>query len=104
MKRFSIVLIAVLFMTICYSFAEPYSIPIKEEFMTENLWFDSLNVRFVGNWPFGYYSWAIAYDSVRDYVFCGSAGGVYIFDVSNPSFPQKITDRIQLSILIFEYK
>lgn len=42
---------------------------------------DSLNVRFVGNWPFGK-SYAVAIDSARNLAFCGSGGGVYILDVS----------------------
>ena len=53
--------------------------------------FDSLNVRFVGNWPFGP-SFAVAYDSARSLVFCGSGGGVYILDVSDPSSPVKVSD------------
>lgn len=56
-------------------------------------WFDSLNVRFVGNWPFGP-SEAVAYDLIRNLVFCGSGGGVYVLDVSNPATPQKISERI----------
>lgn len=42
---------------------------------------DSLNVRFVGNWPFGP-SNAVAVDTARSIAFCGSGGGVYILDVS----------------------
>jgi len=49
--------------------------------------FDSLNVQFVGNWPFGPHSCACAVDTVRDYVFMGSSGGVCILDVSTPSDP-----------------
>ncbi|MGB9721928.1 MAG: hypothetical protein ACPL28_10680, partial [bacterium] len=55
--------------------------------------FDSLNTRFVGNWPFGP-SYAVAYDQARSLVFCGSGGGVYILDVSNPSNPQKVSEKI----------
>jgi len=36
--------------------------------------FDSLNTRFIGNWPFGC-SYAVVYDSVRQLVFCSSGGG-----------------------------
>ena len=43
--------------------------------------FDSLNVRFVGNWPFGK-SYAVCVDSVRNLVFVGSGGGIYVLDVS----------------------
>ncbi|MGC8798212.1 MAG: hypothetical protein ACP5PK_06080, partial [candidate division WOR-3 bacterium] len=51
--------------------------------------FDSLNTRFVGNWPFGH-SYAVAYDQARRLVFCGSGGGVYVLSVSNPSNPEKV--------------
>lgn len=49
-------------------------------------WFDSLNVSFVGNWPFGP-SYAVAYDTARSLVFCSSGGGIYVFDASQPSDP-----------------
>ncbi|MGQ9701050.1 MAG: LVIVD repeat-containing protein, partial [bacterium] len=55
--------------------------------------FDSLNVRFIGNWPFGP-SYAVAYDSARGLAFCGSGGGVYILNVSNPSNPVKVSEAI----------
>ena len=55
--------------------------------------YDSLNVRYVGGWPFGP-SWTVAVDSVRDYVFLGSGGGVYILDVSDPHWPVKVSERI----------
>ncbi|MEN3044134.1 MAG: hypothetical protein ABDH37_02810, partial [Candidatus Hydrothermales bacterium] len=51
--------------------------------------FDSLNTKFIGNWPFGS-SYAVEYDPLRAFVFCGSGGGVYILNVSNPSNPVKI--------------
>ena len=54
---------------------------------------DYLNVRFVGNWPFSR-AYAVAYDSTRNFVFCGSGGGVYILDVSNPSSPVKVSEGI----------
>ena len=47
---------------------------------------DSLNVRFVGNWPFGA-CWGVELDSTREIGFLGSGGGVYIIDVSNPEDP-----------------
>ncbi len=37
---------------------------------------ESLNVRWVGAWPFGP-AYAVAGDSARDLVFLGSGGGVY---------------------------
>ncbi len=49
--------------------------------------FDSLNVRLVGNWPFGP---AYAVYANVDTVFLSSGGGIYILDVSNPSSPMKI--------------
>ncbi|MEA3311567.1 MAG: hypothetical protein U9Q76_05050, partial [candidate division WOR-3 bacterium] len=56
--------------------------------------FDSLNMRFVGNWPFGP-SYAVAHDSARNLVFLGSGGGVYILDASNSEEPVKISDEIR---------
>lgn len=56
--------------------------------------FDSLNVRFVGNWPFGP-SYAVTHDSARSLVFLGSGGGVYILDASDPEEPVKISDEIR---------
>lgn len=55
---------------------------------------DSLNVRFVGNWPFGP-SMAVEIDSTRNLVFCGSGGGVYILDVSDPKNIRRLSDRIR---------
>ncbi|RKZ25034.1 hypothetical protein DRQ20_05920 [bacterium] len=55
---------------------------------------DSLNVRFVGNWPFGP-SYAVAYDPVSNLVFAGSGCGVYIFDVSDPDTCVKLSDDIR---------
>ena len=55
--------------------------------------FDSLNVAFVGNWPFGP-SYAVTKDTIRDVCFLGSGGGVYILDVSNNSSPIKLSEKI----------
>lgn len=55
--------------------------------------FDSLNVGFVGNWPFGY-SFAVVYDEDRNLVFFGSGGGVYTLDISDPAHPVKISEVI----------
>ena len=57
------------------------------------MWFDSLNVQFVGNWPFAG-SRAVAHDRARDLVFCSSGGGVYIFEVTNPAQPTKLSEKI----------
>jgi hypothetical protein len=54
---------------------------------------DSLDCRFVGNWPFGT-SHAIAFDSARNLVFVGSGGGVYVFDATDTLSPRKVSERI----------
>lgn len=41
--------------------------------------FDSLNTRFIGNWPFGV-TYAVSFDPSRNLVFCGSGGGVYVLE------------------------
>ena len=53
--------------------------------------FDSLYVKFVGNWPFGP-SFAVSFDAEGNLVSCGSGGGVYILNISNPLNPQKISE------------
>jgi len=60
---------------------------------------DSLNMRFVGNWPFGLCR-AIALDTLRNLTFCGSGGGVYILDVSELSNPTKLSESIHARELI----
>ncbi|MCK4234153.1 hypothetical protein KAX75_06970, partial [candidate division WOR-3 bacterium] len=65
----------------------------KDYFEKNNLFFDSLNVQFVGNWPFGPPQ-DVAFDSLRNFLFCGSGGGVYILDISNPSSPDIISEKI----------
>lgn len=64
--------------------------------MNGGRFYDSLNVRLVGNWPFGA-GYAVAADSTRDLIFYGSGGGVYIFDVSTPSNPIKLSEAIHTS-------
>lgn len=60
---------------------------------TNNMrWPDSLNMRFVGNWPFGP-SQAVA--SMDNYVFLGSGGGVYIIDISDSANPVLVSDSIR---------
>jgi hypothetical protein len=94
MNRSGIIFLAYLFiMVMSLLSAEPYALQVNHCEKTGNLWFDSLNVKFVGNWPFGP-SWAVAYDSARSIVFCGSGGGVYVLDVSDPTQPQELSDRI----------
>ena len=55
--------------------------------------FDSLKVKFVGNWTFGY-SNAVTNDTIRDVCFLGSGGGVYILDVSKNYSPIKLSEGI----------
>lgn len=62
--------------------------------------FDPLNVRFIGNWPFGP-SYTVTYDKVRNLVFCGAGGGVYILDVSNPSSPVKVSEAIHSRGIVY---
>jgi hypothetical protein len=95
-------LITILFISICYSFGEPYSILEKENtnFEPDNQFFDSLNVRFVGSWPFGD-SRAVAYDSIRSIAFLGSGGGVYTIDVSDPTNPVKLSEKIHTRGMVF---
>ena len=87
MSRFRAVIVMFCFFTLLS--AMDYE-PINHYEEAGGVKFDSLNVRFVGNWPFGP-SYAVAYDSARSLVFCGSGGGVYILDVQDPS-PVKISD------------
>jgi hypothetical protein len=103
MKALGIVIITVLFIIFLSSLsllAQMPELPMESNshmdlpnMATECLWFDSLNVRFVGNWPFGY-SYAVTYDETRSLAFCGSGGGVYILDVSTPSSPVKLSEGI----------
>lgn len=56
--------------------------------------FDSLNVRFVGNWPFGFPE-AVVCNNTPNIVFLGSGGGVYVMDVNDPAQPIKINEAIR---------
>jgi len=66
--------------------------PDRERLRSER--FDSSNMRFVGDWPFGN-SWSVEVDSARNLAFCGSGGGVYILDISDPAHPVKLSDKVQ---------
>jgi len=46
--------------------------------------FDSLNVKRIGNWPFGP-SDALYCDTIRNLVFLGAGGGIHILNVSDPN-------------------
>ncbi len=63
--------------------------------------FDSLNVQFVGNWPFGS-SYVVEIDGSRNLSFLGSGGGVYILDISDPSNPQKISEKIHTKGRVYD--
>jgi len=63
--------------------------------------FDSLNVSFVGSWPFGS-SYAVTHDSALNLVFVGSGGMVYILDVSNPANPQLVSDVIRTRGVVYD--
>jgi hypothetical protein len=69
--------------------------PDSSWLQTENISddFDSLNVSFLGNWPFAD-SRAIAYDNSRQLAFLGSGGGIYILDISTPVNPIKVSEKI----------
>ena len=67
---------------------------------TDEKSFDSLNVRFIGNWPFGP-SFTVAYDSLRNICFCGSGGGVYILNLQNPYNPQKLSEDIHRRGIVY---
>jgi hypothetical protein len=71
---------------------EPRSAGWLQQGETQVMWPDSLNVRFVGTWPFGP-SQAIAYDSLRTLAFCGSGAGGYVLDISDPSLPVKLSEQ-----------
>jgi len=75
--------------------ADPYSEPANppRQFPPDSFYFDSLNVRFMGNWPFGN-PYNVAYDSVRNLAFLGSGAGVYILDISDPSNPVKLSESL----------
>jgi len=54
---------------------------------------DSLHMRFVGNWPYGYLiTIPRKVDQTRQLLFCGVGGGVYILDISSPSRPHMISE------------
>lgn len=71
-----------------------YQIESNGNFSSSNQLFDSLNVRFIGNWPFGH-SYYVAYDSLRNLVFLSSGAGIYILDVSDPANPIRISEDIR---------
>ena len=94
MRKFAIILLVYLgITTFSIVYANPYFESSNYYGEAGSMWFDSLNVRFIGNWPFGS-TGAVDDDSARNLVFCGSGGGVYILDVSNPFAPLKMSEKI----------
>ncbi len=73
-----------------------------ESLPDQNPWFDSLNVRYTGSWPFGRYSNGVACDSTRDLMFLASSGGVYILDISLPQDPVMVSDLIRTRWVVWE--
>ena len=76
---------------ISVNLTQPMSMVSERIAMYSKAGFDSLNVRFVGNWPFGP-CWAVCVDSARNLVFVGSGGGVYVLDVSQVSNPVRVSE------------
>jgi len=50
---------------------------------------ESLNARFVGNWPFGF-GYTLTLDTSRKIAFVSSGGGVFILDIIRPQAPVKL--------------
>ena len=63
------------------------------------LWFDSLNVRFIGNWPFGFPE-EVCCSHTPGFVFLGLGGGVYVMNVEDPTAPYKINEQIHTRGLV----
>jgi len=55
--------------------------------------FDSLNCRFIGNWPFSS-CLTSTIDTLRRLFYIGSGGGVYIYSFANPLHPEKLSEKI----------
>lgn len=60
---------------------------------SESQFFDSLNVRFVGDWPFAR-ARLVECDTARDLIFLSSGAGIYVLDISNPNNPVKISEKL----------
>jgi len=65
--------------------------------------FDSSNVRFVGNWPFGI-CWELTYGKINSvpYVFQASGGAVVILDVSDSLHPVEVSDKIYTRGVVYK--
>lgn len=64
------------------------------EFENPTILADSLNVSFQGNWPFGS-CFDAEVNSAGTIAFCSMGGGVYTVDVSDPSSPVILSDKIR---------
>jgi hypothetical protein len=64
------------------------------DFWNEEADFDSLNVRLVGNWPFGNCN-VIEVCKERNLAFFSSGGGVYILQLFSQEEPRLLSDRIR---------
>ena len=94
MTKLVIFLLAIVFIFGVFNLcAQHLNRPVRSFENFNNMWFDSLNVQFVGNWPFAR-AIAVVYDSARQNAFCGSGGGVYILDLSTPANPIKLSEQI----------
>jgi len=86
-------IVALLFL-LSTAHTEPYPEVVNHCEEAGRMWFDSLNVRFVGNWPFGT-PYAVTLDTARNFVFCGSGGGVFILDITDPGSPVRVSEKIR---------
>jgi hypothetical protein len=93
MKLFGILIAIFTYVSIPNHLLGEYYSTSNRDFQVSFSSFDSLNVRFLGSWPFGP-SEAVAIDSIRHLAFVGSGGGVFILDVSDSTNPIKISERI----------
>ncbi len=68
------------------------ALSISAPLNTNTRWPDSLNARFVGNWPFGPSHTVVKADN---YVLLGSGGGIYIVDINDPAQPVLVSDTMR---------
>ena len=52
----------------------------------------------VGRWPYGS-SYAVAIDEANETAYVGSGGALLVFDISNPSAPQKTAELVTPGIV-----
>lgn len=67
------------------------TIPGSNYSLNRALDYDSLNMQFIGNWPFGQ-SMSVSSSPTGDTVFYGSGAGVLVYDAQNPYNPVQIAD------------